>query len=113
MKSIFTHYSQYNIPYVTEEINVLRDLKYFLLLSIQGGTLIGGCIWKRHHFCCQFHKTFGIRLCFCCSGLHSRFMPDFLYIFDFDLMFCEFGMPIYLCCVVLLQCNLLSRLTKN
>lgn len=45
-----------------------------ILLFLQGGTVIGGCIWKRHDFYCEFHKAFSCWPCFCCSGLLSRFM---------------------------------------
>jgi len=42
-----------------------------IFLILQGGAVIGGCIWTRHDFCCEFHKTFSSWPCFCCSGLLS------------------------------------------
>jgi len=37
-------------------------------LLIQGWSIIGGCVWKGHHFCCKLYKTVSSRECFCGSG---------------------------------------------
>lgn len=58
--------------------------KWYEWYFIQGGTFVGGRVWKRYHFCCKFHKTFSIWECFCCSGLQtSRIL--FFY-FDFAMV---------------------------
>lgn len=52
----------------------------YCFLLIQGWSIIGGCVWKGHHFCCKLYKTVSSRECFCGSGC-SLIYPSWVFLF--------------------------------